>query len=466
MISFEQYQSPFSWRYGSVKLRSIWSEKNKRLTWRWIWVAIAEAQCGVGLVTPAQLKDLQDHMEDVDVAAALLLEQTLRHDLVAELKVFAAQCPVGGGILHLGATSMDIKDNAEVLQIRQSIEVIEGGLKSLLLKFAVIIRQTAEIPVMAFTHLQPAEPTTLGYRFASVAQDLLEDYEALVDFKKILRGKGFKGAVGNAASFVELMGEEKFEDFEKQISDLINLPFFQVTAQTYPRRQDHVLLSRLAGMAASLSKFAFDLRILQSSPIGELSEPFGQCQVGSSAMPFKRNPIEAEKIDSLARIVSVAPQIAWQNAANSILERTLDDSANRRTLLPETFLALDEMIETTTKIIAGIVINRKAIDRTLNTYAPFAGIERLMMALVKNGADRQKMHELLRTHSLAAWEAVASGKPNPLKDSLGSDPELLRILSKEEIQQALETDQYLGIAQKRSLEMADRIDNNFDRKAR
>lgn len=466
MISFEQYQSPFSWRYGSEKLRSIWGEKNKRLTWRWIWVAIAEAQCGVGLVTTAQLKDLQDHMEDVDVAAALLLEQTLRHDLVAELKVFAAQCPVGGGILHLGATSMDIKDNAEVLQIRQSIEVIEGGLKSLLLKFAVIIRQTAEIPVMAFTHLQPAEPTTLGYRFASVAQDLLEDYEALVDFKKILRGKGFKGAVGNAASFVELMGEEKFEDFEKQISDLINLPFFQVTAQTYPRRQDHVLLSRLAGMAASLSKFAFDLRILQSSPIGELSEPFGQSQVGSSAMPFKRNPIEAEKIDSLARIVSVAPQIAWQNAANSILERTLDDSANRRTLLPETFLALDEMIETTTKIIAGIVINRKAIDRTINTYAPFAGIERLMMALVKNGADRQKMHELLRTHSLTAWEAVASGKPNPLKDSLGSDPELLRILSNEEIQQALETDQYLGIAQKRSLEMADRIDKNFDRKAR
>jgi adenylosuccinate lyase len=466
MTSFEQYQSPFSWRYGSEELRSIWSEKSKRLTWRRIWVAIAEAQCGMGLVTTAQLEDLQDHMEDVDVAAALLLEQTLRHDLVAELKVFAAQCPVGGGILHLGATSMDIKDNAEVLQIRQSIEVIEEGLKSLLLKFAEIIRQTAEIPVMAFTHLQPAEPTTLGYRFASVAQDLLEDYEALIDFKMSLRGKGFKGAVGNAASFVELMGEEKFEDFEKQISGLINLPFFQVTAQTYPRRQDYVLLSQLAGMAASLSKFAFDLRILQSQPIGELSEPFGQSQVGSSAMPFKRNPVEAEKIDSLARIVSVAPHIAWQNAANSILERTLDDSANRRTMLPETFLALDEMIGTTTKIIAGIVINRKAIDRTLNTYAPFAGIERLMMAMVKNGADRQKMHELLRTHSLTAWEAITSGKPNPLKESLGSDPELLRILSKEEIQQALEIDQYLGIAQKRSLEMADRIDKKFDRNVR
>ena len=438
-------------------MRRIWSEHNKRLIWRILWVTLAEVESRWNLVTRDQVEDLKAHSTQIDLPKSVEIESVLKHDLMAEIKVFASQCPVGGGIIHLGATSMDIKDNAEVLQIRQSIAVLEEKLKSLLMAFASLIHQTANLPVMAFTHLQPAEPTTLGYRFASAAQDLLEDYETLVEFKKNLRGKGFKGAVGNAASFIELLGEEGFDDFEKQISELIDLPFFQVATQTYSRRQDFVLLSRLAGLAASLSKFALDLRILQSQPIGELSEPFGQEQVGSSAMPFKRNPVEAEKIDSLARTVSVAPQIAWQNAANSILERTLDDSANRRTLLPETFLALDEMIDTTSKIVTGIVINPKAIDRTLNTYAPFAGIERLMMVLVKKGADRQKMHELLRAHSLDAWTAVNDGKPNPLKDDLGSDPELLSILSKEEIRLALDTDQYLGIAQKRTLELADRI---------
>jgi len=463
MNDFESYQSPFSWRYGSPAMRRIWSEHNKRLIWRSLWVTLAEVESHWHQVTRDQVDDLKAHSTQIDLPKSLEVESSLKHDLMAEIKVFASQCPVGGGIIHLGATSMDIKDNAEVLLVRQSIELLEEKLKSLLFAFAAIIRQTASLPVMAFTHLQPAEPTTLGYRFASVAQDLLEDHEALVNFNKNLRGKGFKGAVGNAASFVELLGEDGFEDFEEQISELINLPFFQVTTQTYPRRQDYVLISRLAAMAASLSKFALDLRILQSQPIGELSEPFGQEQVGSSAMPFKRNPIEAEKIDSLARTVSAAPQIAWQNAANSILERTLDDSANRRTLLPETFLAIDEMIETTTKIVTGIVINSKAIDRTLSTYAPFAGIERLMMILVNKGADRQKMYEVLRGHSLAAWQAVAGGEPNPLKDSLGSDPELLNILSEEEIRQAMETGQYLGIAQKRALALADRIDNIIER---
>jgi adenylosuccinate lyase len=458
MNDFESYQSPFSWRYGSPAMRRIWSEHNKRLTWRSLWVKLAEVESHWNLVTGEQVDDLKAHSTQIDLPKSLEVESSLKHDLMAEIKVFASQCPIGGGIIHLGATSMDIKDNAEVLQIRQSIELLEEKLKSLLMAFASLIKQTASLPVMAFTHLQPAEPTTLGYRFASVAQDLLEDHEALVNFKKNLRGKGFKGAVGNAASFVELLGENGYDVFEKQISELIDLPFFQVTTQTYPRRQDYVLTSCLAALASTLSKFALDLRILQSQPIGELSEPFRQEQVGSSAMPFKRNPIEAEKIDSLARTVSVAPQIAWQNAANSILERTLDDSANRRTLLPETFLAIDEMIETTTKIVTGIVINHKAIDRTLNTYALFAGIERLMMVLVQKGADRQKMHEVLRAHSLAAWQAVNDGMPNPLKDRFTSDPELLSILTEEEIREAMNTGQYLGIAQKRALEMADRID--------
>ncbi|KAF0112049.1 MAG: adenylosuccinate lyase [Chloroflexi bacterium] len=463
MSDFESYQSPFSWRYGSQAMRTIWSEHNKRLFWRSLWVSLAEVQTRWNLVTLEQLEDLKRHASQVDLPKSFEVESSLKHDLMAEIKVFAAQCPVGGGVIHLGATSMDIKDNAEALQIRQSIEVLAEKLKSLLLALASLIERTASMTVMAFTHLQPAEPTTLGYRFANFAQDLLEDYEALIDFKKNLRGKGFKGAVGNAASYIELFGEDGFEDFERQISELIDLPFFPVTTQTYPRRQDYILLSRLAGLAATLSKFAFDLRVLQSQPIGELSEPFGQNQVGSSAMPFKRNPIDAEKIDSLARTVSVAPQIAWHNAANSLLERTLDDSANRRTLLPESFLALDEMVITTFRIISGIVINQQAIDKTKNTYAPFAGIERLLMVLVKKGADRQKMHELLREHSLAAWQEMADGKPNPLVTSLTSDPILLSFLSQEEILHAMDSDQYVGIAQKRALSIAHQITRLFDK---
>ncbi len=215
---------------------------------------------------------------------------------------------------------------------------------------------------MAYTHLQPAEPTTLGYRFANLAQDLLVDFRALMDQQKVFKGKGFKGAVGNAASYIELFGVEGFNQLESDISTSLDLPFCTLTTQTYPRKQEYDLLCVLAGIAGTLYKFAFDLRLLQSQGIAELSEPFGKDQVGSSAMPFKRNPIHSEKINSLARMVSVAPQTAWQNAANSLLERTLDDSANRRTLLPETFLALDEIISTSIYLIKNLQVNHKAIQ--------------------------------------------------------------------------------------------------------
>ena len=210
---------------------------------------------------------------------------------------------------------------------------------------------------MAFTHLQPAEPTTLGYRLAGYAQDFLEDHQALVRVRRELKGKGFKGAVGNAASYVALLGLDGQRRFEERLSEELQLPFFDAATQTYPRRQDYAVLSALAGLAASAHKFAFDLRLLQSEVIGELAEPFGEAQVGSSAMPFKRNPVEAEKICSLARAVSAAPLTAWNNSANSLLERTLDDSANRRTLFPETFLALDEIVTALAKIVDGLKVN-------------------------------------------------------------------------------------------------------------
>jgi adenylosuccinate lyase len=457
MSDFETYQSPFSWRYGSPKMRCIWSEKNKRLIWRQLWVALAEVQSVWGLTTTAQVADLRKHAGEVDMARSLELEKSIRHDLMAELKVFAAQCPIGGGIIHFGATSMDIKDNAEVLQIRQSLDIVLGKLYQLLTEAAGQIDKTADLPCMAFTHLQPAEPTTLGYRLSSFAQDLLEDWQALRQFRQNLRGKGFKGAVGTAASYVELFGQDGFERFEQQMSAAIDLPFYPAATQTYPRKQDLVLLNTLAGLGATLYKLAFDLRILQSQVIGEIAEPFGEHQVGSSAMPFKRNPIELEKIDSLARALSLAPQLAWQNSAHSLLERTLDDSANRRTMLPEAFLTVDEIIEAATKIVSGLQINETAMQSTLARYAPFSGIERLLMALTRAGADRQEMHARLREHSLAAWQALNRGEVNPLVDLLVKDQIIHQYLEPEAIRTLLKIEDYLGIAPQRARQIAAQI---------
>ncbi len=237
---------------------------------------------------------------------------------------------------------------------------------------------------------------------------------ALASLRSNLRGKGFLGAVGTGAAYAELIGLEALPAFQTRLSEQLDLPFFPVATQVYPRKQDYQVVSALAGLGASLYKFAFDLRILQSPPIGEWSEPFGRQQVGSSAMPFKRNPINAEKIDSLARQLAQMPRLAWDNAAHSLLERTLDDSANRRVLLPESCLLVDELLHTTSRVLAGLQIDQAAMLRNLAEYGPFAAIERVLMALGKAGADRQAMHERLRQHALDAWEALRAGQPNPL----------------------------------------------------
>lgn len=457
MDTFDSYQSPFSWRYGSPEMRKIWGEENKRLIWRKLWVTMAEAQTEWGLVTPEQVQDLKDHATEVNVPRALEIEKTNHHDLMAEIKAYAEQCPLGGGILHLGATSMDIKDNAEVLQMLQSLDILLPKLARVLKILAGKMETYAGVPVMAFTHLQPAEPTTLGYRLASYAQDFLEDYEALLKLQQTLKGKGFKGAVGNAASYTMLYGLEGYQRFESYISQALELPFFKVSTQTYSRKQDYAVLNALAGLAATAYKFAFDLRLLQSEVIGETAEPFGKDQVGSSAMPFKRNPIEAEKIDSLARVVSVAPLTAWNNYANSLLERTLDDSANRRTLFPESFLAVDEILMTLTSITDGLVINQARMQENLAKFGPFAAMERVLMAAVKNGADRQKMHEVLRQLSMAAWQEIQKGQSNPLVELVINDKSITDWISLDKLKQLFEVEGYTGIAETSSHEMVKKI---------
>ena len=451
----ETYLSPFTWRYGGETMRELWSERHKRRLWRRIWLALAEAQHALGLVTAEQVADLQAHVDEVNIERAHQIEAEIRHDLMAELRTYAESCPVGGPILHLGATSMDIEDNADAVRLRDALDLVLDRLATLLRALAGQIERRAETPAMAFTHLQPAEPTTVGYRLAQYGQDLLIDFEELGRVRKKIRGKGLKGAVGTSASYVQLLGSPAAaRDLETRVMAVLDLPAFPVATQTYPRKQDWLVLNALAGLAGSLYKFAFDLRLLQSPPLGEWSEPFGQRQVGSSAMPFKRNPINSENIDSLARYLAALPHVAWENAAHSLLERTLDDSANRRLILPNAFLVADELLSRATHLIQDLRVDEEAVARTLGTYGTFAASERLLMELVKAGADRQVMHEVIRSHSMAAWESMRGGGPNPLSDRLSADPQVTAYLPPERVRALLDATDYVGDAPQRARGMA------------
>jgi adenylosuccinate lyase len=453
------YISPLTWRYGSDAMRQIWSETHKRRLMRRVWVALAAAQHQAGLVTQAQLADLQSQQENVDIARALEIEKETRHDIMAEIRAFAEQCPIGGGIIHWGATSADITDNMDVLRQREAARLVEQQLKKLLGHLAERIEASAAVPTMAHTHIQPAEPTTLGYRFAVYAQDLLDDLHSLQSLISSLRGKGFKGAVGTQASYAELLHGSDFtpQQMETAAMAKLELPYFPIATQTYTRQQDLRLLQVLAGIAASLHKFALDFRVLQSPPFGEWAEPFGQKQVGSSAMPFKRNPINTENICSLARYVAALPAVAWDNASQAILERSLDDSANRRIVLAEAFLAVDELLRRTSKVVAAMVVDEAAIQRNVIIYGPFAATERVLMALVRAGASRQEGHEWIREASLEAWAALRQGEENPLVGLLVGDERIGQYLAADRVRALMDAGEYVGTAVTRTREFAQTI---------
>ena len=466
MYDHETYLSPLTWRYGSEEMRHLWSEAHKRRLWRRIWVALAEAQTEFGLVTPEQAADLRAHADQVDIDRARLIEAEIRHDLMSEIKAFAEQCPVGGGILHLGATSMDVKDNADALCLREGLDLLLERLRALLGDLAGLIEAHADQPCMAYTHLQPAEPTTIGYRLAQYGFDLLIDLEELQRVRQEIKAKGFKGATGTSASYTQLLASaqpgnqgQTARDLEAHVMARLEIEAFPVATQTYPRKQDWLVLNALAGLAGSLYKFAFDLRILQAQPFGEWSEPFGRQQVGSSAMPFKRNPEDAEALDSLARLVATLPHVAWDNAAHSLLERTLDDSGNRRLILPEAFLLTEEVLRRAHRIMSGLVIHTQAVAHNLQVYGTFAATERLLMELVKAGADRQVMHEVIRKQSLTAWEALQrdASAPNPLADLLTADPAVLSFLPVEQVRALLDATGYVGDAPQRARDLANLI---------
>lgn len=444
----ETYISPFTWRYGSPEMKALFSEVEKRRLLRQIWIALATAQGKAGLVTDEQLSELIAHKDDIDIERSSAIEAEIHHDLMAEIKCYAEQCPNGGSIIHLGATSMDVLDNMDALRLKGATELIITQTKTLLTAFLEKMEAYADTPCMAFTHIQPAEPTTIGYRFAQSAQDLAEDLMALEHVLKNIRGKGIKGAVGTSASYTELLkgrGMSAFE-LETEVMGSLGLKSFTAATQVYPRKQDWRVVTALSGLCCTLYKFALDFRLLQSPPIGEWSEPFGEKQVGSSAMPFKRNPINCEKVDSLCRFVASQSEVLWQNAASTMLERTLDDSANRRVTLPEVFLATDEILSTMTKVVKGMQIHESGVRRNLATYGLFAASERLLMELGRRGANRQEMHELIRHYSLKAWAEVQEGEANTLALMLSSDKTVLSYMQEDEVLASLNAEEYVGDA--------------------
>jgi adenylosuccinate lyase len=459
-MDYSTYASPFSWRYGRAELRALFSERERRRLWRAVWVALARSQERSGLLTRAEVADLEAHANDVDIVAALAIEREIGHDLMAEIRVFASQAKVGGGKLHLGATSMDIEDTVETYRMRRALSSIGESVHAVLRAFAARIAQYADTVCMGYTHLQPAEPTTVGYRLAVYAQDLLIDEAQLRSAFAQLTAKGIRGAVGTSASYERLLrgSGRNARDQEEEVLAHFDLTAREVSTQTYARKLDYLVLSTLAGIGASLSKCAADVRMLSSPGFGEMFEAFGAKQVGSSAMPFKRNPVISERIDSLARLLPAYADVVWQNAATNYLERTLDDSANRRTVLPEAFLCTDELLTLAAKLIEGLRLDERRITQNLRTYGPFAGSEAVLLEAVKAGGDRQVLHESIRTAAMHAHEALARGGDNPLAQHLADDPHLTAWLDPAEIRSLIDPSDHIGDAPERARRLAEQID--------
>ena len=444
-------------------MRYIFSENHKYELWRKIWVALAEVQSEFHLVSKEELLDLKKNEKNIHIDRILEFEKDTKHDVMAAIREFAEKAKIGGGKIHLGATSMDIVDNADAIRINEGLEVIEKKLINVLKLFSNLIRKYSSLACLGYTHLQPAEPTTVGYRLSFYAQDVWYALDQIKFAQITIKAKGMRGAVGTSASYQKLLKNKKIDvfEFEKKVMNLLGLESVLIANQVYPRQFDFITMNALVSTSSSLAKFAGDLRLLQSPSIGEWSEPFSKNQVGSSAMPFKKNPINSENICSLARYIASLPTVAIENNTHSYLERTLDDSANKRIIIAEVFLATDQILMTAEKILSGLIINKKRIAYNLNLYGSFAATEAILMAAVKKGVDRQKMHEILRGISMYAWKKVQEGKLNPMEQLLLHDKRVRSLLSKDEIEEALEVENYIGDAPKRAILLVQRLRKLF-----
>jgi len=413
------YRSPLESRYASQEMRAIWSDQRRFSTWRRLWLALAESQKQLGVdISDAQIAELRAHLDDINYDAAVKYEADLRHDVMAHVHALGDLAPTARPIIHLGATSQFVNCNAELLQLRDGLQLVARKLARVINALARFAAQHRNLPTLGFTHYQPAQPTTVGKRAALWAQDFvlaLEDVEHQID---TLRFRGVKGTTGTQASFLALLDgdHDKVEQLDELVTQKMGWPVDRrlvISAQTYPRIVDAQVLSRLASAATVIHKMATDLRLLANRK--EIEEPFGEKQIGSSAMAYKRNPMRCERACALARFVINLVGNAYDTAATQWLERTLDDSANRRLSLAESFLALDGALDICHNVTSGMVVYEKTIAGNLMAELPFMATENLMMAAVRNGADRQDAHEVIRIHSQAAAHAVkAEGKPNDL----------------------------------------------------
>ena len=439
------YESPLSSRYASREMLYLFSPDKKFTTWRRLWIALARAEMKLGLpITQAQIDEMEQHKDDIDYEAAARYERQLRHDVMAHIHAFGDLCPTAMPIIHLGATSCFVGDNTDVILMREGLELLRGKLVNLIDRLTKFAMEYRAMPTLGFTHFQPAQLTTVGKRATLWVNELVMDLEELEHRIDSLQFRGVKGTTGTQASFLELFGgdQEKVRQLEKLVSQEMGFEkVVPVCGQTYTRKMDANVLATLSGIAQSAGKFATDLRLL--SHLKEMEEPFQEKQIGSSAMPYKRNPMRCERICSLARYVIVDALNPAFTAYNQWFERTLDDSANKRISIPEAFLAVDAILQIYLNVTDGLKVYPKVIERRLREELPFMATENIMMDAVKRGGDRQALHERIRIHSVAAGKVVKEeGGQNDLVDRIAGDP--MFGLTKEEILAHMDPAAYIG----------------------
>lgn len=423
-MSEPTYDNPLATRYASREMAALWSPQRKFSTWRRLWVALAETEAELGLpVTAAQIAELKAHVDTIDFAAADAHERRLRHDVMAHVHAFGDQCPQARGIIHLGATSCFVTDNTDLILMHEALGLVEARLVRVIDRLATFAAKYRELPCLGFTHLQPAQPTTVGKRATLWIYDLVLDLAEVEHRRSTLRFRGAKGTTGTQASFLALFGGDhaKVRQLERRVNEKMGFAeSYAVTGQTYSRKVDAQIVATLSGIAQSGHKAGTDLRLLQSRK--EVEEPFETEQIGSSAMAYKRNPMRAERICALARYAMGLEAPMSSTAATQWLERTLDDSALRRLVLPQAFLSIDAMLVLYQNVASGLVVYPQVIARHLAEELPFMATENIMMAAVERGGDRQDLHERIRQHSQAAAAVVKQeGKPNDLLARLAAD---------------------------------------------
>ncbi|MEE8467161.1 MAG: adenylosuccinate lyase [Planctomycetota bacterium] len=452
MVDHDSYQSPLSTRYASAEMRFNFSDTKKFTTWRRLWIALAEAQQELGLdISDAQLDELRAHQSDLDLELAARYEAELRHDVMAHIHAWGDQCPGARPILHLGATSCYVGDNTDLVLLRDGLRLIRRQLVSVVAELRDFAREWRALPTLGFTHFQPAQATTVGKRACLWIQDLIHDLEDLEHAERSIRFRGVKGTTGTQASFLELFDgdHDKVRELDAKVTAKLGFEAcFGVTGQTYPRQLDFRVCQVLSSVAQSAHKFATDLRLLANRR--EVEEPFGESQVGSSAMPWKRNPMRCERICALARFVIEALGNTAHAAANQWLERTLDDSANRRLVLSEEFLATDAILNLQLDVAGGLLVHPAVVEKNLNAELPFLATEHLLMEAVKAGGDRQDLHERMRVHSHAAAAAIKQGGEGDLARRIGEDPAFADLSGR--LDELLDGRRYVGRAPEQVLE--------------